>query len=427
MTRIHAGGIASFLICILLCSFLNTAAADRWSAPYFDKAAQIGIEYTGDPGAYLTREEFCDMLIAVYGAKFNPAPPKRSYFVDTDSDSVNIAYELGLVNGAEQIGPAMKFLPGAYIKRQEICKTFLGLVTMFRTDYGTLTPAQLNSYPDSADVADWADEGVRAMLYAGVMNGLDDGRIAPLAYTTAEQACAMTVRLCEKLLSISFEEPEGAVSAPSVLPVLPTAPSPFPVLTPLPTATPAVSDAPAGSGAAFPTRPPDDGLIDLEANRALIESYGEVTTQEEAQAVLETVTVKVWRMDKDGNKTPGTLDLTVHKAIVDKVWSVFEEIFNGKEQFPIRDAGAYSWRAPMSSGRLSEHNWGTAIDINANENYCIYSDGSTIGEYWKPGEDPYSIPPDGEVVRIFRKYGFTWGGNAWDNPKDFMHFSYMGR
>ena len=67
---------------------------------------------------------------------------------------------------------------------------------------------------------------------------------------------------------------------------------------------------------------------------------------------------------------------------------------------------------------------GLAIDINPNENCEIRGGVITTGSYWKPGEDPYSIPADGDVVNAFKKYGFGWGGN-WRSVKDYMHFSYF--
>lgn len=143
-------------------------------------------------------------------------------------------------------------------------------------------------------------------------------------------------------------------------------------------------------------------------------------TKEEAEAVVTTVTVPVWRLSGN-DKVSGEANITVHKAIAEKVKLVFEEIYNGDEKFPIKDVGGYSWR-----GSRSEHNGGTAIDINWDENYCIYENGTTIGSYWKPYEDPFSITPYGDVVNAFEKYGFTWGGDAWRNPKDYMHFSYLG-
>lgn len=144
------------------------------------------------------------------------------------------------------------------------------------------------------------------------------------------------------------------------------------------------------------------------------------TTQQEALDATIDITVPVWRI-KNGQKVAGTAYLRVHKLIADKVKLVFEDIFNGPEKFPIKDVGAYAWR-----GGRSEHNGGTAIDINANENFCIYENGTTIGSYWKPYEDVYSITPYGDVVTAFEKHGFTWGGDAWRNPRDYMHFSYLG-
>lgn len=145
---------------------------------------------------------------------------------------------------------------------------------------------------------------------------------------------------------------------------------------------------------------------------------------DEAKALMTKVTVPVWKI-KNGEKYASELSFEVHHLLADKVVAVFTEIFNGPEKFPIYSAGGYSWR-----GGRSEHNNGTAIDINANENYCIYSSGSVVGSYWKPYEDVYSVTPYGDVVKTFEKYGFTWGGDAWFNgesgTRDYMHFSYLG-
>ena len=85
-----------------------------------------------------------------------------------------------------------------------------------------------------------------------------------------------------------------------------------------------------------------------------------------------------------------------------------------------------SWSILTWSGR-SEHSCGTAIDINPKENYYCDPMGNPLsGEYWKPGEDPYSIPLDGEVATIMAKYGFTQGVNWSNGFKDYMHFSYFG-
>lgn len=82
----------------------------------------------------------------------------------------------------------------------------------------------------------------------------------------------------------------------------------------------------------------------------------------------------------------------------------------------------------MSSGVYSDHNYGTAIDLNYNENYCVYKSGTTIGSFYDPESSVYSFPPDGTVIQTFAKYGWLWGGNAWINgTRDHMHFSYLGK
>ena len=152
-------------------------------------------------------------------------------------------------------------------------------------------------------------------------------------------------------------------------------------------------------------------------------------SQEEAQAAMTTVTVPVWKL-QGGSKVSSTATFTIHAAIAEDVKAIFTEIYNDPEQFPIKDLGGYSWRGDSATG---EHNCGTAIDINANENYQIRDGQVLVGSLWEPESNPYSIGPNSSVVRIFEAHGWSWGGDAWaydsDDSQgyhDYMHFSYMG-
>ncbi len=153
-------------------------------------------------------------------------------------------------------------------------------------------------------------------------------------------------------------------------------------------------------------------------------------SEEEAQAGQTTVTVPLWRINSQGVKYSAQGSFSVNAAIAEDVVAIFTEIYNDPEQFPIQDLGGYGWRGDSATG---EHNCGTAIDINPNENYQIRDGEVLVGNCWAPGENPYSIDPDGSVVRIFAQHGWSWGGDAWawsDDPAsgyhDYMHFSYMG-
>ena len=151
--------------------------------------------------------------------------------------------------------------------------------------------------------------------------------------------------------------------------------------------------------------------------------------KDEAEANMVTITVPVWHL-KDGSKVAAQASFRIHQAIAEDTVAIFTEIFNDPEQFPISSVGGYSWRGDTATG---EHNCGTAIDINPNENYQIRDGQALVGTLWEPGVNPFSMPADGSVVRIFRAHGWDWGGDAWawdadpsEGYHDYMHLSYMG-
>lgn len=84
-------------------------------------------------------------------------------------------------------------------------------------------------------------------------------------------------------------------------------------------------------------------------------------------------------------------------------------------------AGAFHWRTIKGTSRLSVHSFGAAIDI-----------GVKYSNYWKwtlkvygadrQGLIPYKNNFPQEIIEIFRRYGFIWGG--WWYHHDTMHFEY---
>lgn len=141
----------------------------------------------------------------------------------------------------------------------------------------------------------------------------------------------------------------------------------------------------------------------------------------EARQHMTTVSIQVWDINEAGEKYTRTFYLQVHENIADIVVRMFEEIYELPEQVPIHSLGCYRW-----DGKC-EHSVGLAIDINPMENYYCTKDGkAVVGKYFKPGEDPYSIPVGEKVDQIFAKYGFT-RGIYWNNGyQDYMHYSYFG-
>jgi len=80
--------------------------------------------------------------------------------------------------------------------------------------------------------------------------------------------------------------------------------------------------------------------------------------------------------------------------------------------------GTYVCRPVADTGEPSMHAWGAAIDINPRfSNYWLWQPVAAAGDI-----PPYvnRIPP--EIVAIFERHGFIWGG-SWKHF-DTMHFEY---
>jgi len=75
--------------------------------------------------------------------------------------------------------------------------------------------------------------------------------------------------------------------------------------------------------------------------------------------------------------------------------------------------GTFKWRKIAGTQRLSVHSFGAAIDINVK--YSAYW-------RWNKGRYKYQNKIPLQIVKIFEKYGFIWGGKWYHY--DTMHFEY---
>ena len=73
--------------------------------------------------------------------------------------------------------------------------------------------------------------------------------------------------------------------------------------------------------------------------------------------------------------------------------------------------GTYNCRRVAGGAQTSMHGWGAAIDLNT-----AYSD------YWRWSRSGYRNRMPDEIVAIFERHGFIWGGR-WSHF-DTMHFEY---
>ncbi len=97
-----------------------------------------------------------------------------------------------------------------------------------------------------------------------------------------------------------------------------------------------------------------------------------------------------------------------HAKLVDTFAGVFKAIEERGLKESLRTyGGCFNFRSKRTSGKLSVHSWGIAIDLNPDSN----PQGS-------------SGDMDPTVVEVFREFGFKWGGDWAGRSKDPMHFQF---
>lgn len=410
----------------------------QWAMQSVAQAEQMGIipQSLADTQAQkpISRAEFCEIVVKLYEKLSRKTAPTDtiSPFTDTDNKYIAAASKLGLANGK---GNGI-FDPYSTITRQEFC-VMLGNLMRVTGDKSQSTQANvINTFKDAGEVASWAKQDVETIINKGVMTGVkeDNGDVLinPLGQATREQALVMAVRFMDSYDVLDDGKQDNTDNSQQITPPENSADDSENTNQTDDSQSNTTEDEQQNNTQIqdLPILPEEAASLTKE--QRLLRLFGKTeigfTSQQEAEQNMTQIKVPVWRLNSDNTKRAGEITLKVNSNLALVYEAIFKDIFNGSEQFPIKDAGSYAWR----SNAKSEHRWGTAIDLNWNENMECYIDefGNvtkiTTGSYWLPDQDPYSIKPDGDVVRAFAKYGFAWGGDAWTSKRDYMHFSYFG-
>lgn len=147
----------------------------------------------------------------------------------------------------------------------------------------------------------------------------------------------------------------------------------------------------------------------------------------EAERYMMEITVPVWHLnDRTGVRSPSSMKMKINRKLVTGVKKIFQEIYELPCQFPIKTLLGYGYRQSGGVGLsnctlMSIHSYGAAIDINPGDYDNDYFLGA--GNDLRDKSNPYCIPD--EVIEIFAKYGWFWGGN-FNICVDSMHFQYLG-
>lgn len=150
-------------------SYVNTAKSKEIGRTLFDYQSNI------------TREQFAGLMVDVIehveGEK--KFPTVRGYFRDIQSPRVDVAHELGIVNGVGNY----KFEPQSNVTREQM-SVMVNKVLMYFGEH----KSGLSSFVDDWKISSWAKSAVDSMVGYGIIKGMPDGSFQPQGWATQEQS-----------------------------------------------------------------------------------------------------------------------------------------------------------------------------------------------------------------------------------------------
>lgn len=149
-------------------------------------------------------------------------------------------------------------------------------------------------------------------------------------------------------------------------------------------------------------------------------------------------------------------ELIVNKDILEDIFLIFRGLFEGKYQIQSmylidnywtgdaetsdyasvdeNNTSAFCYREISGGGKLSNHAYGRAVDLNPRQNPYVSCQAGIL-RWYHAGADDYIqrdtglahvITHEDLAYRLFTKQGFHWGGD-WNDPKDYQHFEKRDR
>ena len=155
--------------------------------------------------------------------------------------------------------------------------------------------------------------------------------------------------------------------------------------------------------------------------------------------------LQVLHCDADGNAIVG--EMVCNSIIANDLLDIFKTLYQAA--YPIErmrlvehyasddeasmrnnNTSCFNQRASTAGGKVSEHSFGLAVDINPRYNpyFKVKASGKVIvrpegsEEYLnREANSPYIIKKGDLCYRLFKQHGFQWGGD-WASGKDYQHF-----
>lgn len=141
--------------------------------------------------AYITREEFCELIYNYYktiedeATAYNAENP----FMDTGNAHIQALNGLGIINGKSET----EFAPDDCLTREEAATIIFRLINKIYPDWNAAE--QYFDFADSNLISDWAMNNIQIICNMGIMKGTGDNKFAPKDTYTTEQAIVTLMRV----------------------------------------------------------------------------------------------------------------------------------------------------------------------------------------------------------------------------------------
>ena len=177
-------------------------AMNDWARPYVNRATDMDwlVEevFGGDLQRDMLREDFCVLaahMLDTCGMDTAALSLGSPPFSDTQNQSVNALYRLGIVRGKF----AEEFAPQDGITREEAATILYRMCKVLEIK-DVYTDYRLSGYmfADTESFSDWATESIYNIYLHGVMQGIGDDFFDPKSPYSMEQAITTMIRLYDK-------------------------------------------------------------------------------------------------------------------------------------------------------------------------------------------------------------------------------------
>ena len=199
--------VLMLLMLVMTSSSISSADPSNWASEYIERGVSQTLlpeDLLKDYQSLITREAFARLSLRLYETLTSTTETLMidNPFIDTNSEDVIKAYQIGIVSGVGE----NRFAPSQQITREQ-------MAVMFYNTLNAISPALVSerfsvNYSDSDQISSWAKNAVALLSNGNIITGVGNNRFSPRTNASREQAMVLSVKLYESYEDIDLNRVE---------------------------------------------------------------------------------------------------------------------------------------------------------------------------------------------------------------------------